>query len=252
VDKDLLRIVIISVGAIVILGMVLWGMFKSSKRKNMFYDHKSNPLENVDPNLYVNTSDDDFDIVPLSTQDNDDYQPAPVSTRLNSEYIQESKAQANSESDLGILAEESGYTAKSIPVPELKEKQLPALLQLHLVARDPRGFTGLQLVQAFERVSLVFGSVQVFERLDAQNRVDYAVASMAEPGVFPGNNWESYTCPGVSFFMQPREVDDVNAVFNDLIETIGQLSGILKGDVLDENKQLLTELSLQEIKERLA
>ncbi len=251
-DKDLLRIVIISVGGLVILGMILWGMFKGgSKRKNInFYDNRD-PLEHVDSSLFVNTADDDFDIVPLSARSNDnDYQAPEVKTRLNSAYIQEAQQQESVRSEPDILAEAMNKADE--PLAEPPTKQLPVLLQLHLVAKNPEGFKGLQLVQAFERVGLVYGSVKVFERLDVQNRVDYAVASMAAPGVFPGDNWESYYCPGISFFMQPRELDDVKVVFDDLINTAGQLSALLKGDIVDENHQPLTEETLQQIEESLS
>jgi len=250
VDKDLLRIVIISVGGLVILGMILWGMLKGKSKNKTMFGGERDPLENIDRNLFVNTADDDFDIVPLNTRENDDYQAPEVKTRLNSAYIQEAQQQESVESEPDILATAMNKTDE--PLSEPPTKQLPALLQLHLVAKNPEGFKGLQLVQAFERVGLVYGSVKVFERLDAQNRVDYAVASMAAPGVFPGDNWESYYTPGVSFFMQPRELDDVKAVFDDLVNTAGQLSALLKGDLVDENHQSLTEEILLQIEDSLS
>jgi len=250
VDKDLLRIVIISVGGLVILGMILWGMLKGKSKNKTMFGGERDPLENIDRNLFVNTADDDFDIVPLNTRENDDYQAPEVKTRLNSAYIQEAQQQESVGSEPDILAEAMNKADE--PLSEPPTKQLPALLQLHLVAKNPEGFKGLQLVQAFERVGLVYGSVKVFERLDAQNRVDYAVASMAAPGVFPGDNWESYYTPGISFFMQPRELDDVKAVFNDLVNTAGQLSALLKGDLVDENHQSLTEEILLQIEDSLS
>jgi FtsZ-interacting cell division protein ZipA len=68
-DKDLLRIVIIAVGAVVILAMVLWAMFsEGSKRKKINFYDDHDPLENIDPSLVVSTQDDDFDIVSISTR----------------------------------------------------------------------------------------------------------------------------------------------------------------------------------------
>ncbi|RLA21161.1 MAG: cell division protein, partial [Gammaproteobacteria bacterium] len=62
-DKDLLRIVIISVGGLVILGMILWGMFKGKSKNKTMFGGDRDPLENIDRSLFVNTADDDFDIV---------------------------------------------------------------------------------------------------------------------------------------------------------------------------------------------
>ena len=250
-DKDLLRIVIIAVGAVVILGMILWGMF-SNRKKNIFSDDKD-ALGNIDPSLILSTEDDDFDIVPLSTRDNDDYQ---VKTSLNNDTMPEvelhdedsdSELDLDLNLDLGLKLDTEELT-DAIPENDSVKKQLPALLQLSIVAQDEEGFKGSQLLETCEQVGLVYGSVKVFERLDILGRVDYAVASMLEPGTFPGDNWETYRCPGISFFMQPKEVDNAVAVFDEMINTIGQLSTLLKGDVLDQKQQLLTPEALHEIK----
>ncbi len=243
-DKDLLRIVIIAIGVVVILGMVLWSVFRGGKRqKNMFGDDKD-PLENIDPSLVVSTDDDDFDIVPLGSANADDYPTTPqVKTRLNDAYMQE--VQQNSDVEMGdVLA---GAMGKSEDLGLSISKELPSLIQLSVAVKSAQGVSGTQLVDACEQLGLVFGSVQVFERLDVHNRVDYAVASMIEPGIFPGNDWDSYNCPGVTFFMQPREVNDAQAVFAEMINTIGQLAALLQADVLDQNREILTEATLQEI-----
>jgi cell division protein ZipA len=236
-DKDLLRIVIIAVGAVVILAMILWAMFsEGSKRKKINFYDDHDPLENIDPSLVVSTEDDDFDIVPISTGE----ESSPlVKTRLNTEYMQE--------------AQQSGVTAtaqKSEPL-SAENKPLPSLLQLSIVAKTAAGFTGVQLLEAFENAGLIYGSVKVFEKLDDLNQVDYAVASMADPGIFPGDNWDSYVCPGVTFFLQPREVENAAQVFDEMLSTIGQLSAELKGDVLDHEQQHLTQETLQQIKTSL-
>jgi len=258
-DKDLLRIVIIVVGIILILGMILWGRLRggSSRDEINFYDDK-NPLENIDPKLVVNTEDDDFDIVPLSTRENDAYQ---VTTRSNPEYKQKASADddefgldLNLESDLALdldLKLDQENLVDEIPETVGLKKQLPALIQLSIVAQAGGDFTGTQIKGACEKVGLVYGTVKVFERLDILGRVDYAVASMVEPGIFPDDNWKTYRSPGITFFIQPKEVDDAAAVFDEMINTIGQLSSLLKGDVLDQDRQLLTQTVLHDIEASL-
>ncbi|MBT3811424.1 MAG: cell division protein [Gammaproteobacteria bacterium] len=239
-DKDLLRIVIIAVGAVVILAMVLWAMFsKGSKRKRINFYDDHDPLENIDPSLVVSTEDDEFDIVPISTGEENNSQ---VKTRLNAEYMQE--AQLND-------AHAPMQNSNAVAHPGAESKLLPALLQLSIVAKTATGFTGVQLLEAFENTGLTYGSVKVFEKLDDLNQVDYAVASMANPGIFPGDDWESYVCPGVTFFLQPREVENAAQVFDEMIATIGELSAVLKGDVVDQDQQRLTEGTLQQIKTSL-
>jgi len=251
-DKDLLRVVILVVGGVVILGMILWGMYKDGPKRNKinFYDD-NDPLENIDPSLVVKTDDDDFDIIPISTRDNDDYQ---VKTRLNTQYIpeeQQSDDDFEQDINLGQDIEKTTDEVSDVDGSQLDGSQLPSLLQLSIIAQAEEGFSGTQLLEAFEQVGLVYGSVKVFERLDILSRVDYAVASMAEPGIFPGDNWETYYCPGITFFMQPREVGNAAVVFDEMLNTIGQLSALLKGDVVDQNQQPLTPEVVHEIEESL-
>ncbi len=242
-DKDLLRIVIIAVGTVVILAMIIWGILSSrSKRKNInFYDDRD-PLEHIDPHLIVNINDDDFDIVPITTRDNN----AQVKTRLNTEYTQEVRQNGVAEN-----VQQANTVAQQSESPAAENKVLPPLIQLSIVAKTAAGFSGIQLLEACENVGLVYGNVKVFEKLDELNQVDYAVASMAGSGIFPGDNWETYVCPGVTFFMQPRELDDAAQVFDEMVDTIGQLAAVLNGDVLDQDQQNLTVAVVQQIKTSL-
>jgi cell division protein ZipA len=264
-DKELLRIVIIAVGASVILLMLVWGLFKSKKERreiNFYDDH--DPFDNIDSRLVMNINDDDFDIVSLQPE-KDDFEVIPLGKKhagtgvsLDSkEEYQHATETASSTGEVRArlnpeyLQTATQNTAKSTPPPVVEKKVLPALLQFSLVAKQGEKFTGPDLLDAFDYVGLVFGSVQVFERLDSENRVDYAVASMMGEGTFPKEHWETYHCPGVNFFMQPREVEDAAAVFDDLINTLGQLSALLHGDILDSDKQPLTEGTVNNLEARL-
>jgi len=265
-DKELLRMVIIGTGACVILIMLVWGLFKNKKKRreiNFYDDH--DPFDNIDSRLIMNVDDDDFDIISLQP-DSDDFDVVPLGkqhaeeqvptldpkksyeppvreksptpelkTRLNPEYVKK--------------ARQATEDVTSPPI--VKEVIMPTLLQFSLLANEGEVFTGPQLLEAFDYVGLVFGSVQVFERLDDKNRVDYAVASMMGQGTFPKEHWETYHCPGIKFFMQPREVEDAPTVFNELVNTLGQLSALLHGDILDADNQPLTEATVNKLESSL-
>ncbi|NOQ63717.1 MAG: cell division protein [Methyloprofundus sp.] len=243
-DKELLRIVIIAVGAVLILGMILWSILssRSKGRKIDFYD-KKDPLENIDPSLVVNTDDDDFDIVPLKTRENDEFK---VTTRINPEYI------AEVEEELSLKTGDDDFDLTDMPelIEEEDKPSLPALIQLSLVAEAEQGFSGPDLFKACSDVGLVFGNVKVFERLDSQNQVEYAVANMVNPGIFP-DDFSNYQCAGITFFLQPREVDNAPVVFAEMIETIGKLAQSLIGNVLDEERNYLTQTTLDKIEASL-
>ncbi len=222
-DKDLLRIVIISIGAVVILGMVIWSIVKNknTRRDIDFYD-KGNPLDNIDSSLILSTENDDFDIVPLGSALDDQYEPDPITAA----------------SEIDIEPEQELEPEIQPAQPEIIE--LPSIIQFSIVASADKGFNGKVLADMFQRVGLKYGSMKVFERLDDQNRVDYAVASMVDPGTFPETDLESFNSPGIVFFLQPGELDRPLEIFDDYIQTINWLANELGGVMWDHNRQPLT------------
>jgi len=236
-DKDILRIAIIVVGSIVVLGMILWNVYKS-RHKNRginFYDD-GDPLDNIDESLIISNEHDDFDIVPIGSAKPEDDDKVEF------------------ESDTGI--DETAQTESELSEPEpaeMSRPDLPQLIQFSIVARKDEGFNGAELKAAFDRVGLVYGeSVQVFERLDDNNLVDFTVASMVNPGTFPAYNLEAFSCPGIVFFMQPRVLDDPAAVFENLIQTMRFLSADLDGMILDHQRRPLTDETIVAFRQQLS
>ena len=225
-DKDLLRLIIIATGAVVILGMLLWSILQNKKSRRRFYfNDDRDALQNIDESLIINTSDDDFDIVPLGSAVDEE----------QNEY------------DDNI-----GQQAKPVNSQKNNRQQLPKIIQMSIVAKVEDGFNGMDLAAAFDSVGLQYGNMKIYERLDVNKQVDFGVASMVEPGTFPDDNLHAFNCPGIAFFMQPQEVDDPLAVFDDFIETIQSLSFKLDGIEWDEQRQPLSEEKIQAIRNTMS
>jgi cell division protein ZipA len=225
-DKDILRIVIIIIGVLVIAGMLFWHYFKGQKsqRDINFYD-KGEPLDNIDPSLVIDTKDDDFDIIPLGgVNDHDD-----------SNHVVEDIGNYISDSETEFQPELKHHATEV----EHVELEVPNILQFGIIADDEAGFNGKQLQQAFSKVGLKYGSNQVYERLDEYEQVDFAIASMVEPGIFPDENLDGFTCPGLVCFFQPKLVNEPLTVFDDFIETIHILALELGGTEWDQSRQPL-------------
>ncbi len=236
-DKELLRLVIILIGAVVIIGMILWSVLKNKRKRRSidFYD-KGNPLENIDESLVLNTEHDDFDIVPLGSALDDDYAADPISVASDivvEENIDRAEPQLETE-------------------PQLQQQQLPSIIQFSIVALNDEGFNGKALAELFQQIGLEYGSMKVFERIDAQRQVDFAVASMVEPGIFPDSDLENFYTPGIAFFLQPAELDRPLEIFEDYINTINILANELDGLKWDHNRDALTEETIDAFRQLLA
>lgn len=227
-DKEILRIVIIATGLLIVLGMLAWAYLKDKKARE---DHEIFGDEidvNPDPSLVVD-NDDDFDVVPVH------------STR---EPISEDNYFDKEDDDDNWFGDDE---------PEDQQQRLitPAIIQFSIITKADEDFNGADLVNAFNKVGLEYGSLKIFERLDANRLVDFGVACMVEPGTFPDHDLEHFYCPGIVFFMQPEALDDAQAVFDDYIETIKLLAEQLDGVILDHRRQPLTDATVAAIRQSL-
>jgi cell division protein ZipA len=228
-DKEILRIVIIATGLVVVLGMIAWSYLKGKKVEFERDLVDENAPLNFDELLTGSSGSpaqpdlDDFDIIPRG----------PVNST--------SQADRYFESD--ELEEESPeHTTRLVT---------PSIIQFSLVAEADEGFNGIDLFKAFENVGLEYGSMKIFERIDTNRLVDFGVACMVEPGTFPDTDLENFYCPGVVFFMQPGELENAQAVFDDFVETMKLLAAELDGVIWDHQKQPLTEEAVQLIYQSL-
>ncbi|MGR9044950.1 MAG: cell division protein ZipA C-terminal FtsZ-binding domain-containing protein [Gammaproteobacteria bacterium] len=237
-DKEILRIVIIATGLIVIIGMILWSFAKSRKsRRQIHFYGKNKTLNNIDPSLALHPENDEFEIVPLGTALDDD--------EIKVKHYQRSADNRDTDDELT----ENDW--QSQPAPSTAKERMPVLIQFSLVAIEDEGFNGVDLIEAFNNVGLEYGSLKIFERIDANRLVDFGVASMVEPGTFPETDLDNFNCPGIVFFMQPREVDDPVSVFDDFIETIEALAQELGGVIWDHQRQPLTQQTIETIRNNL-
>ncbi|MEY4718172.1 MAG: hypothetical protein RL563_790 [Pseudomonadota bacterium] len=228
-DKELLRVVIVLIGLLVMIGMVLWHFFKIFRDKRAADDYYA---------------EDDYD-TEVDDYEDDELAPAFDIFPLDNEV----------EGDGFLDDEDIKPSQKSPPLTAVPRAQsrtaLPALIEFSIVARADEGFNGVDLFDAFERVGLKYGSVRVFERVDKNRLVDFAVASMIDPGTFPDSDLEQFYCPGIVFYMQPREVENPLAVFDDFMDTIDTLAIDLDGVVWDNQRQPLTAETIAQFRQML-
>ncbi|MCL7422289.1 MAG: cell division protein ZipA C-terminal FtsZ-binding domain-containing protein [Methylobacter sp.] len=233
-DKEILRIVIIATGLVVIIGMLLWAFLRNRKTQHDmdFYGGGEAPKGADESLSFEEDYSDDFEIRPIN------------STKHGTHYAEKSNHYDESDDDY-YEPEDDDYVE---PPPRFVA---PEIIQFSLMAKNEEGFNGVDLVRAFEMVGLEYGSLKIFERLDANRLVDFGVASMVEPGTFPSTDLDTFYCPGIVFFMQPEAVDDAQAVFDDYVQTIQLLAAELNGVIRDHQRQPLTETTTRLIRQSL-
>jgi cell division protein ZipA len=250
-DKEILRIVIIATGLVVIVGMLIVAYLKDKKARSMdLYDDFD--AHNYDDDVMM--GDDDFDIVPLGSARSDFDVPvkhSPLVHDKSNRYSADLHVHDKSDRYFDDGDQEDDYFEQdddSEPEPRFAA---PAIIQFSIITKADEDFNGADLVEALEDAGLVYGDLKIFERLDQNRLIDFGVACMVEPGTFPEEDLEDFYCPGVVFFMQPGELDDAQAVFDDYIDTITAVAAQLDGVVLDHRRQPLTDATIQSIRQSL-
>jgi len=229
-DKELLRVVIILIGMLVMIGMLIWHFFKSLRERREVDDYfEDTEYDFPGEEFEVDEDEDEMDIF-------------PVDSLVDGDALLDDDA----------IAPSHKTVSKPDVAPTIGRPSLPGLIEFSIVSRADEGFNGEDLFDAFERVGLVYGSVRVFERIDKNRLVDFAVASMIDPGTFPDTQLDQFYCPGIVFYMQPREVDDPLAVFDDFMETIDTLATELDGVVWDNQRQPLTAETIAQFRQMMA
>ncbi|MEY4768194.1 MAG: hypothetical protein RL637_833 [Pseudomonadota bacterium] len=221
-DRDLIRIVIFTVGLLIIIVMVAWSYLQHEKTRQALSGYDDPMSTNDTRNAY--DEDEDFDITPIRTEDG---------------YI---------ESRSELLRNSSPPPPKTNQTHFLKKN---AIIQFSIVAPNLSGFNGVDLFRVLSDAGLEYGNLQIFERLDARRLVDFGVASMVKPGIFPSTNLAAFSCPGIVFFMQPSKVDNPLQVFDNFVEIFTFVAHELGGQMRNQYREPLTNETITEIRESL-
>jgi cell division protein ZipA len=132
---------------------------------------------------------------------------------------------------------------------------LPELiLQLNVVSRGARKFSGADLEEAAAECGLAPGDMQIYHRRrggGASEPVIFSMASMVKPGTFPFDAMEAFATPGLALFARlPGPVDGL-AVFNEMLATAERLAEHLGGDLQDETHSVLTRQTVEHLRSRV-
>ncbi len=221
-DKDLFRIIIFAIGLAVILGMIAWSYIQHEKLK-----HSDGDLDDLSPDSSgeehseLGYNENDYEVSELD-QELDDYNHNHSVSEKYQDPIDSKPA-----------------------APAMKKL---SIIQFSIVSDREEGFNGTELFEVLDDAGLEYGNLQIFERLDARRLVDYGVASMVKPGIFPSTNLAAFHSPGIVFFMQPSKLDNSVAVFDDFIRTFKFVASKLGGEMWDHQRQPLTEETIAQIR----
>lgn len=136
----------------------------------------------------------------------------------------------------------------------LQPGEEPEVIMLNVVARNPAGFKGEDILHILLACDLRFGEMSFFHRHEQEKgrgAIQFSVANMMQPGVFDIDNMAKINTPGLVFFLTLPGPDDMMQAFEYMLETAQAVARNLGGDVLDESRSALTRQSLDHARGRI-
>lgn len=130
----------------------------------------------------------------------------------------------------------------------------PEMFVLNVVARDPAGFNGEDILHILLACNLRFGEMDFFHRHEQETgkgTIQFSVANMMQPGVFNIDNMADLRTPGLVFFRTFPGPKNMMQAFDYMLETAKAVANNLDGDVLDESRSVLTRQTLEHARSRI-
>lgn len=154
-----------------------------------------------------------------------------------------------------VSHEEPAPAASNAPAEgKLPRNEQPEVFMLNVVARDPRGMRGDDILQILLACDLRFGDMNFFHRHEfeaGRGAIQFSVANMMQPGVFDIDNMGDLDTPGLVFFLTLPGPEDMMKAFDYMLETAQAVSRNLGADVLDESRSALTKQSLEHSRQKI-
>jgi cell division protein ZipA len=128
--------------------------------------------------------------------------------------------------------------AESPDPEETEPASLPEdrIIALYLVARSPEGLSGEDLFAAAESAGLRYGELKIYHYV-RDGEQQFAMANLVEPGYFDPAQAESFTTPGISFFLQFPGPSRPLRAFDDLVSVVEQMARALDAELRDGRRR---------------
>lgn len=130
----------------------------------------------------------------------------------------------------------------------------PEVFMLNVVARNPAGFRGEDILHILLACDLRFGDMSFFHRHEheaGRGAIQFSVANMMQPGVFDIDNMSDFSTPGLVFFVTMPGPEDMMKAFDYMLETAQAVARNLEGDVLDESRSALTRQTVEHSRQQI-
>ena len=120
------------------------------------------------------------------------------------------------------------------------------VLILSVLAREGSSLSGDSINSVALACNMVFGDMNIYHRMGADNTPVFSMVNMLKPGSFDPATIHELNTPGISLFMQLPGPADASAAFEDMLQTAYRMAETLEARLCDRSRQPLTESIAEE------
>lgn len=232
----------------------------SAPKKNHNYNNQYNDID-FDQDYNIANGFDEFETLHDETKGKfyiqDDLEDVPVKSRAKTKIDFDYYADMLPDvSDIQYSTQYNQQNQNNTAVDNLdnaKQQIQNCLVSMHIKARNNKKFSGDELLQALISVGCRFGDMSIFhrhEKASGHGKVMFSIASMVKPGTFEIERMHYFTTPGITlFFSVPSNNEhDPLTVYDLMLKTAYKIAKLLDADILDDNRELLTNTKVDETK----
>nr|WP_319553792.1 cell division protein ZipA [uncultured Vibrio sp.] len=138
-------------------------------------------------------------------------------------------------------AEQPAVVAQTPEEPKPEPEMQVLVLNVHCAGEEP--FVGTELFDSMQQNGLIYGEMNIFHRhvdLSGNGKVLFSVANMMHPGTLEHGDPAEFSTKGISFFMTLPCYGEAEQNFNLMLRTAQQIADDMGGNVLDDQRNLMT------------
>lgn len=132
---------------------------------------------------------------------------------------------------------------------KIESEREEKILLLNLISSST--INGQALLEALVSQNLMFGEMRIFHFKDDQGQIKFSLANAVEPGIFDLQTIKTLETPGVVLFMKAHEVEDPDAVFDEMLEVSRALAEELNCEMKDETQSVLTAQTIEHYRQTI-
>ena len=139
--------------------------------------------------------------------------------------------------------------------PEPAPKPEPKIVVIYVVARSGWPFRGTDVFETAREAGLEYGDMRIFHHYQSaggRRQSVFSLASMVEPGWFDEAEQDQMQTPGLALFLQlPGPMEGVKA-FDAMIEAAQTLKRSLGGELRDASRSVMSQQTIAHLRDEIS